>query len=87
MANSIKRCMTIMAIEMTKRHVTNYGEEGGLIFGFPLCSDFIFLFRCFDSFLFLRVCSVSKDLADKLHLSGRASLTRSIINIAIKAKH
>ena len=32
---------------------------------------------CFP--VFLCVCSVSKDLADKLHLSARASLTRSTI--------
>ena len=29
MTNSIKKCMTIMAIDTTKKYVTNYGEEAG----------------------------------------------------------
>ena len=48
MANSIKRCMTIMAIEMTNKYVTKYGEEGGLLYGFP---EVVFLFLILFFFL------------------------------------
>ena len=37
-----------MAIEMTNKYVTKYGEEGGLLYGFP---EVVFLFLILFFFL------------------------------------